>query len=127
MGMNTNVTIAARLKKAREQKGLSQKKLADLCGWAQSRIGNYESGSRSIGIDDAITMADALGISAVELVFGEDITESWLSPKQRKLLALYNQLPDSEQDRMFDLFQVRLKELDEYVEKYLRGRFKESD
>lgn len=125
--MNTNVTIAARLKKAREQKGLSQKKLADLCGWAQSRIGNYESGSRSIGIDDAITMADALGISAVELVFGEDITESWLSPKHRKLLALYNQLPESEQDRMFDLFQVRLKELDEYVEKYLRGRLKETD
>lgn len=125
--MNTNVTIAARLKKAREQKGLSQKKLADLCGWAQSRIGNYESGSRSIGIDDAITMADALGISAVELVFGEDITESWLSPKHRKLLALYNQLPESEQDRMFDLFQVRLKELDEYVEKYLRGRMKETD
>lgn len=125
--MNTNVTIAARLKKAREQKGLSQKKLADLCGWAQSRIGNYESGSRSIGIDDALTMADALGISAVELVFGEDITESWLSPKHRKLLALYNQLPESEQDRMFDLFQVRLKELDEYVEKYLRGRLKETD
>ncbi|HEY3983616.1 helix-turn-helix domain-containing protein [Cedecea sp.] len=125
--MKTNVTIAARLKKAREKKGISQQKLADLCGWVQSRIGNYETGSRSIGIDDAISMADALGISPVELIFGEDITETWLPPKQRKLIALYNQLPESEQDRMYDLFQMRLKELDDYVEKYLRGRFKEAN
>lgn len=125
--MNTNVTIAARLKKAREEKGISQKKLADLCGWVQSRIGNYESGSRNIGIDDAITIANALGISPVELVFGEDVTETWLTPKHRKLIALYDQLPESEQDRMYDLFQVRLKEIDEYVERYLRGRFKQAD
>lgn len=125
--MNTNVTIADRLKKAREEKGISQKKLADICGWAQSRIGNYESGSRNIGIDDAITIANALGISPVELVFGEDVSETWLSPKHKKLLSLYDQLPESEQDRMYDLFQVRLKELDEYVEKYLRGRFKKAD
>ncbi|MCT4701185.1 helix-turn-helix domain-containing protein [Enterobacteriaceae bacterium H20N1] len=125
--MNTNATIAARLKQAREQKGISQKKLADLCGWAQSRIGNYESGSRNIGIDDAATIAKALGISPVELVFGENITESWLTPKHRKLLALYDQLPEAEQDRMYDLFQVRLKEIDDYVEKYLRGRYKPAD
>ncbi|CAM6782701.1 hypothetical protein AF35_00231 [Enterobacter roggenkampii CHS 79] len=28
---------------------------------------------------------------------------------------------------MIDIFQVRLKEIDEYVEKYLRGRFKPMD
>jgi hypothetical protein len=28
---------------------------------------------------------------------------------------------------MIDLFQVRLKEIDEYVEKYLRGRFKSAE
>jgi hypothetical protein len=28
---------------------------------------------------------------------------------------------------MIDLFQVRLKEIDDYVEKYLRGRFKSAE
>ncbi|SQC35928.1 Uncharacterised protein [Kluyvera cryocrescens] len=28
---------------------------------------------------------------------------------------------------MMDTFQLRLKEIDEYVEKYLRGRFKSAD
>ncbi|CPR20657.1 hypothetical protein BN1221_04440 [Brenneria goodwinii] len=43
------------------------------------------------------------------------------------MLDLFRQLPESEQDRMIDLFQVRLREIDEYVEKYLRGRFKQED
>nr|WP_284973993.1 helix-turn-helix domain-containing protein [Atlantibacter hermannii] len=125
--MNMNTSIAARLKLIREQKGISQARLADLCGWVQSRIGNYEAGRRSIGVDDAITISQALGISPAELMFGEDHTESWLTPKHRKLLSLFDQLPETEQDRMIDTFQLRLKEIDEYVEKYLRGRFKEAE
>ncbi|MDU5685431.1 MAG: helix-turn-helix domain-containing protein [Kluyvera cryocrescens] len=125
--MNINSSIAARLKQAREQKGLSQAKLAELCGWVQSRIGNYEAGRRSVGVDDAMTIAQALGINPAELIFGDDHAESWLTPRHRKLIALFDQLPESEQDRMMDTFQLRLKEIDEYVEKYLRGRFKSAD
>ena len=125
--MNINSSIAARLKQAREQKGLSQAKLAELCGWVQSRIGNYEAGRRSVGVDDAMTIAQALGINPAEVIFGDDHAESWLTPRHRKLIALFDQLPESEQDRMMDTFQLRLKEIDEYVEKYLRGRFKSTD
>lgn len=125
--MNTNDQIAARLKRAREQKGISQKALAELCGWAQSRVGNYESGSRTIGIDDAISLAGALKISPADLIFGAEAAETWITPRHRRLIDLFDQLPESEQDRMIDLFQVRLKEIDEYVEKYLRGRYKPTD
>ncbi|EMF7561041.1 MULTISPECIES: helix-turn-helix domain-containing protein [Serratia] len=123
--MNTNEKIAARLKLAREKRGISQKTLAEWCGWAQSRIGNYESGSRNIGIDDAITLSRVLGLRPAELVFGdEDSPENWMNENQKKMLDLFNQLPEAEQERMIDLFQLRLKELDDYVEKYLRGRYK---
>ncbi|HGE8396201.1 TPA: helix-turn-helix domain-containing protein [Serratia marcescens] len=123
--MNTNEKIAARLKLAREKRGISQKTLAEWCGWAQSRIGNYESGSRNIGIDDAITLSRVLGLRPAELVFGdEDTPEHWMNENQKKMLDLFNQLPEAEQERMIDLFQLRLKELDDYVEKYLRGRYK---
>ena len=43
------------------------------------------------------------------------------------MLRLLRQLPEVEQERMIDTFEVRLKEIDDYVEKYLRGRFKASD
>lgn len=125
--MNTNEQIAARLKQAREQRGISQKTLAELCGWAQSRVGNYESASRTIGIDDAVALAKALKMSPSELIFGADSTQEWLTPQHRRLISLFDQLPESEQERMIDLFELRLKELDDYVEKYLRGRFKTPD
>ncbi|AUC44713.1 hypothetical protein D083_4365 [Dickeya solani RNS 08.23.3.1.A] len=61
-------------------------------------------------------------------MLGEEVDEeNGLKPKEKRLLELFNQLPDSEQDRMIDLFQVRLKEIDNYVEKYLRGRFKQEN
>ncbi|EPE1080005.1 helix-turn-helix domain-containing protein, partial [Escherichia coli] len=43
-----NDKIAMRLKERRQKLGLSQGKLAEICGWTQSRIGNYEAGSRNV-------------------------------------------------------------------------------
>lgn len=99
-------------------------RLAKLCGWSgSSRIANYEAGTRSIGAEDAITLGQVLGISPAELMFGkQENANSWLSDNQQKLLELFNQLPASEQTRMLDLFEIRLKEIDEYVEQYLRSR-----
>lgn len=72
MRMKRKESIAARIKRLREEKGLSQRGLADLCGWgSQSRIGNYENEIRSVSVDDAETIAKALGISAAELLFGD--------------------------------------------------------
>ncbi|EDS4013166.1 helix-turn-helix domain-containing protein, partial [Salmonella enterica subsp. enterica] len=118
-----NDEIAMRLKGRRQKLGLSQGKLAEICGWTQSRIGNYEAGSRNVGVYDAVVLGEALGISPPELLFGEkDSSQAWLSDQHKKLLELFNQLPSSEQQRMIDLFEVRLKEIDDYVETYLRNR-----
>ncbi|AHE70417.1 helix-turn-helix domain-containing protein [Enterobacter ludwigii] len=123
-----NQQIASRLKAAREKKGISQKMLADRCGWAQSRIGNYESGARTIGLDDAVALADALGVSPVELVFGSESGNlRKLNDQQIQLLDLYNQLPDKEQENMLLAFSRRLKDLDEWVDKYIQHRDKSKD
>ncbi len=118
--------IGERLKYLRSKKNLSQAQLSKMCGWATaSRVGNYESGVRNIGADDAVVLARVLGTTPSELLFGEQGDPAqWLDEKQTKLLELFRQLPDTEQDRMIDLFQLRLKELDDYMEKYLRGRYK---
>lgn len=65
--------IGERIKSLREAKGLSQAKLANLCGWAApSRLGNYELGTRKVSADDALTLAEVLKVSPSLILFGED-------------------------------------------------------
>lgn len=126
--MNMNEQIAVRLKAAREKKGISQKALADRCGWAQSRIGNYESGARAIGLDDAVVMAKELGIPPVELVFGgEGQGLRQLDEKQEQLLDLFDQMLERDQDNMIRAFSKYLKDTDELVTKYIQRRDKSKD
>ncbi|EOT1929926.1 helix-turn-helix domain-containing protein [Serratia marcescens] len=121
--------IGERLKSLREKKNLSQAQLSKLCGWSTaSRVGNYELGVRNVGVDDAVILAKVLGTTPSELLFGDQGDPSnWLTDKQKKVIDLFNQLPEAEQERMIDLFQLRLKEIDDYVEKYLRGRYKPAE
>lgn len=121
--------IGERLKSLREKKNLSQAQLSKLCGWSTaSRVGNYELGVRNVGVDDAVILAKVLGTTPSELLFGDQgDPSSWLTDKQKKVIDLFNQLPEAEQERMIDLFQLRLKEIDDYVEKYLRGRYKPAE
>lgn len=70
--MKKDEDIAARIKRLREEKGLSQRGLADRIGWAsQSRIGNYESRVRSVSVEDAEVIARALGVDTGSLLFGD--------------------------------------------------------
>ena len=117
--------IGERIKALRTEKGMSQGQLAKLCGWSgASRVANYEYGNRNVGVDDALSLAKALGTTPVMILFGEQSDPSnWLTDKQKRVLSLFNQLPEAEQERMINTFELRLKEIDEYVEKYLRGRY----
>ncbi|BBS11553.1 MULTISPECIES: helix-turn-helix domain-containing protein [Enterobacteriaceae] len=117
--------IGERIKALRTEKGMSQGQLAKLCGWSgASRVANYEYGNRNVGVDDALSLAKALGTTPVMILFGEQSDPAnWLTDKQKRVLSLFNQLPEAEQERMIDTFELRLKEIDEYVEKYLRGRY----
>ncbi|WLH08305.1 XRE family transcriptional regulator [Pseudomonas lurida] len=64
-------TLGSRIQRLRKQKRLSQKKLAQACGWeSQSRIGNYESGLRMPSIPDLQLLAPALGVSLSDLLDG---------------------------------------------------------
>lgn len=59
--------IADRLKQAREEKGLSQRALADLTGLPQSHISKIESGGVDIRLSSLIEIARALELE-LELV-----------------------------------------------------------
>lgn len=66
-------TLGMRIKRYRMAKQLSQQALATECGWAsQSRIGNYEKGTREPNLGDLEKIAKALGLTLSDLVAGGD-------------------------------------------------------
>lgn len=65
--------LGTRIAHYRNLAGLSQAKLAKACGWAsQSRIGNYEAGTREPTLDDIALIAKALHISKQDLLLTHD-------------------------------------------------------
>lgn len=70
-----NESLGQRLQRLRNAAGKSQAALAKLCGWSsQSRVGNYESGTREPTLGDIELMAKALGVPYGVLLIGEDFT-----------------------------------------------------
>ena len=63
-----NESLAQRLKRIRKASGLSQAALAEACGWSQSRVGNYEAGTREPSLADIALMAAALRVDQSELL-----------------------------------------------------------
>lgn len=80
----------------------------------------------AIGKSSAIKLADALGVS-LEWVLGQDVdAKDGLRHDERRLLELYNQLPnEEEQQNMLRIVSLRLRELDELYAKYMGRRIRD--
>lgn len=66
-------SLGLRIARYRKIAKMSQAGLAKACGWAsQSRIGNYEKGSREPSLDDIALIAKALRISKQDLLLTKD-------------------------------------------------------
>ncbi len=88
----------------------------------QAVTGWFRTGK--ISKESALAIADAAGVS-VPWLLGEDVGEKdGLKPDEQRLLELYRQLPEEEQQNMLRIFAIRLKELDELYEKYMSRRIK---
>lgn len=61
-------TIAESIKKARKNKGYSQKRLSMRTGIPQTTIANWETGASFPTVINLIPIADALGVTLDELV-----------------------------------------------------------
>ena len=112
-----------RLNEILELKNLTKSDLARICGVSAQSVNNWFVRG-TIGKSSAIKLADALGVS-LEWILGQDVGEKdGLKPDEQRLLELYRQLPEEEQQNMLRIFAIRLKELDELYEKYMKGRLR---
>lgn len=66
----TLVQFGQNVRRAREAMGISQEKLASLADMDRTYVGGVERGERNASLLNICKIADALGISLKELVFG---------------------------------------------------------
>ncbi|MGI2046113.1 XRE family transcriptional regulator [Shewanella oncorhynchi] len=79
--------VGQNIKRLRMNAGIkSQAELANLCGWkSQSRVGNYEAGTRAVSAIDAEILAKVLGVSPAEILYGNssDTNSTVNTPQNR--------------------------------------------
>lgn len=107
-------------------RGMSKADMARVAGVTPQAVnGWFKKGV--ISKKSALAIADAVGVS-VPWLLGEDVGEKdGLRPDEQRLLELYRQLPEEEQQNMLRIFALRLKELDQLYEKYMKGRIRSQE
>lgn len=105
-------------------KGFSKTEMAKIAGVSKQAVSGWFKTGR-ISKESALALADAAGVS-VPWLLGEDVSEKdGLKPDEQRLLELYRQLPDEEeQQNILRIMSLRLKELDELYAKYMGRRIK---
>lgn len=80
----------SKLRRFREQRGLSQGRLAELANTSQTQIMRLETGQRELDIEWAKRLAKPLGVAAFQLIEDED----FLSEEQRRFLLAIRAMDD---------------------------------
>lgn len=117
-----NQSLISRLTEL-NNKGFSKTEMAKVANVSKQAVtGWFRTGKMSK--ESALALADAAGVS-VPWLLGEDVGEKdGLKADEQRLLELYRQLPEEEQQNMLRLVSLRLKELDELYAKYMGRRIK---
>ena len=65
-------TLADNIRRMRRELDLSQEELADICGLHRTFVGSVERGERNVTLSSLELLAEALGVSVIELLTVEE-------------------------------------------------------
>ena len=131
MGLNQVIKIGARIKQLRIKKGITQKKMADLCGITHSTYSNYENDNREPSLDVIQRIADKLDISVPDLMGISDLSSRQRIENDLKSMRLEHKktfdkwVDDDEKDRTSKVHEKEQIEL--LAEKYRMMKAPEQD
>ncbi|HIE0366377.1 TPA: helix-turn-helix domain-containing protein [Serratia marcescens] len=118
-----------RLQQALDESGISQAELGRRVGVNSQSVSGWCSGIFPRK-DKLEMLPEALGkplywfflTEEEEKQLGDGNLGRKITDKHQELIDLFDQLPASEQENMLNAFSERLKELDSFVEQYLKRR-----
>ena len=106
--------FGTRLAKLREEAGLSQLQLADKLGVTQQAVAHWERKPEAVRTDTLAKLADALGISAADLLGEAKGKRASAAPapvgRARQLFEAVSRLPRRQQEKIFDIIQPFVRE-----------------
>lgn len=85
--------IGARIRKFREDRGYSQKELAELIGVSNSRVSNWEQGINRPDADILVDLCKTLNVSPSELL-DVHLKDDELNDMERKVIKAYRAKKD---------------------------------
>lgn len=88
--------IGSRIRKYREEKGISQKELAQMLGIKNSRVSNWEQGLNRPDADILADICRVLQVSPSELL-GVQLVDGELNDLERKVVMAYRSKPELQQ------------------------------
>ncbi len=112
--------LGARVKAARRQAELSPKELAALVGLSRSSIANLESGRQRVPIHIIWNLADALGVSVVDLMPEPERRASVPKPALNRVLKQEPRLAEvspAGKRRVKEFVETKLSEMTEKASK----------
>src|SRR5438445_13452744 len=90
-------SFGEKLRKIREDKGLSQAELANKAGFQPSAISHFESDRRSPSFDNLKKLADALSVT-IDYLLGRETVPASAGPVAEKLFRNFGQMSAEDQD-----------------------------
>lgn len=82
-------TLPQRLKNLRETSGMNQGELARVAGITQAQVSNYEVGKQFPGLETAMRLASAFGITVADLIGEKEPATAPPRPPTRNEMALW--------------------------------------
>jgi len=129
--LDLNMNFEERLQRALDEAGISQSELGRRIGVNSQTVSHWCNAGIFPRKEKLALLPDALGKPLYWFFLSDEeerklaaTTESKtvLNTKQAALLNVFDQLPESEQDRFISLANARLEELDAFMAEFLKRR-----
>jgi len=129
--LDLNMNFEERLQRALDEAGISQSELGRRIGVNSQTVSHWCNAGIFPRKEKLALLPDALGKPLYWFFLSDEeerrlaaTTESKtvLNTKQAALLNIFDQLPESEQDRFISLANARLEELDAFMAEFLKRR-----
>lgn len=129
--LDLNMNFEERLQRAIEEAGISQSELGRRIGVNSQTVSHWCNSGIFPRKEKLALLPAALGKPLYWFFLSDEeeqkivkttASKTILSPKQAAILDVFDQLPESEQDRFISLAKTRLEELDAFMAEFLRKR-----